>query len=491
MEDTLISIDSKYRDFTKYPNESKFTINFEKIYKNIVAVKLTSLEMTNSINYISSIKGNNYISLHFPNIINDPDGVMIEIDNTQLQNINTIISEFNSLLNFNLLDKSSERYFYIFYLNNNSQIIFDFNSNTSPPILKTPLVITKGWYSMYGLNNLIQNYVELNYNARKTFLKSNPNSSSIPLDNGNFTIYSFSLNIFDRRFNNNIRNDIISQSEYNSTNISINLVNLKNYLYSFYVNDIINYIPNINGTGILDILYKNYFSIYYQNNLNQVPELNNVLYHIIMSYSSDKLKVSYTNDFTSYYYTTNNWNTITKFTNSNILSEDIPQFQIDFSNDSRVSSFNNNIINISNLKYPSIGYYLGYRLLNNSFVLSPIKNGLKLDLTAIKNYNLLGEDYIFLRINDWGNFDFFNQILFSKIFLRSDLTATNKTNNYINKEYVFKQLTNINRLDIELVDYLGNNVDLNGIDFSFTLSLRTQVNIGHKQLFELQNYGYN
>ena len=28
MEDTIISIDSKYRDFTKYPNESKFTINY-------------------------------------------------------------------------------------------------------------------------------------------------------------------------------------------------------------------------------------------------------------------------------------------------------------------------------------------------------------------------------------------------------------------------------------------------------------------------------
>jgi hypothetical protein len=62
MEDILISIDSKYRDFIKYPNESKFTLNFEKIYKNIVSAKLVSLELTNSINYISSTKNNNYVT---------------------------------------------------------------------------------------------------------------------------------------------------------------------------------------------------------------------------------------------------------------------------------------------------------------------------------------------------------------------------------------------------------------------------------------------
>lgn len=492
MEDTLISIDSKYRDFIKYPNESKFTINLETIYKNIVAVKLVSLEMTNSINYISSVKGNNYITLHFPNILNDPVGVNIEIDNTQLQNIDIIISQFNSLLNHNLLIESAERYFYIFYLKEDSQIIFDFNSYVLPSILKTKFIISKGWYSIYGLNILIQNYIQSNYNARKLFIKSNPNSTGIPLDNGNFTVYSFTLNIFDRRFSNNFRVDIISQTEYNYSNITNNLINFKNFLYSFYVNDTINYIPNNTGTGILDTLLKDYLSIYYINNSTQIPGVNNyMLYTIIMNYNPDKLRVSYNNDFTGYYYTTNNWTFSNEFTNLNILLEDIPQFQIDFSNDSKNSSFNNNIINISSLKYPSIGYYLGYRLLNNSFILSPQSNGIKLSLTAFKNYNILGEDYIFLRINDWGNFDFFNQVLFSKIFLRSDLLTTNKTNNYINKEYVFKQLNNINRLDIELIDYLGNTVDLNGVDFSFTLSLRTQVNIGQKQLFEMQNYGFN
>ena len=69
MEDTLISIDSKYRDFTKYPDESNFTFILEKIYKNIVSVKLVSLELTNSINYISSSKKNNYIFLRLQQVI--------------------------------------------------------------------------------------------------------------------------------------------------------------------------------------------------------------------------------------------------------------------------------------------------------------------------------------------------------------------------------------------------------------------------------------
>lgn len=488
MEDILISIDSKYRDFTKYPNESKFTLNFEKIYKNIVSVKLVSLELTNSINYINTIKNNNYLTLHFPNILNDPTGIKLSINDTQLQNIDTIIYDFNNLLNINLSSISPERYFYIFYLNNNTQLSFDFNLYSLPSILKTKLTLTAGWYSVYGLNLIIQNYIQINYDARKSFINSKPNYVSIPLDSGNFIIETFTLNIFDRRFNNNIRNDIFSNSSYNQNSLSSNLTTFKNNLYSFYVDDTINYIPDITKNGILDNLLKNQLSIYYFNKTITNPEINNImLYNLSISYNSNNLKVSFINNFTDYYYTTDNWTSTIKFTNSSIALFDIPQFQIDFNTSSTQTSFNNNIINISSLNYPSIGYYLGYRIVNNSFILSPSINNCTLTLTATKNYNVLGEDYIFLRINDWGNFDFFNKILFSKIYLRSDLVTNNKTNNYTNKENVFRQLTNINKLDIELIDYLGNTVDLNGIDFSFTLVFRTQANIGQKQLYELQN----
>lgn len=485
MEDTLISIDSKYRDITKYPNESKFTLNFEKIYKNIVSVKLVSLELTNSINYISLAKNNDYITLYFPNILNDPDGIVITFNDIQIQNIDNIINEFNNefnnQFNNNLLDYYPEKYFYIFYLNNNCQITFDFNIQTQPNILKTNLVLKTGWYSIYGINRIIQNYIKNNYSARQTFVRLTPNTPNIDLDNGNFIINSFTLNIYDKRFSDNIRNDIFPQNNYNINNLQ----NFQNDIYSLYLSDIINYIPDINGNGILDNLIKNMNSVYFINSKNSEPESNNILYNLSLNYNPNTIKVSFINNFYNYYYTIDNWTTSTKFTNNNITIQDIPQYQIDFSNLSK-SIFTNNIININSLKYPSIGYYLGFRAVNNSSLLSPTIKNTQLLITGTKNYNVFGDDYIFLRINDWGNFDFFNQILFSKIFLRSELTTINKTNNFINKEYVFNQLKTINKLDIELVDYLGNTVDLNGIDFSFTLSFRTQTNIGQKQLFELQ-----
>ena len=37
MEEILVNIDSKYRDITVYPHESKYSITFEKKYKNIIA----------------------------------------------------------------------------------------------------------------------------------------------------------------------------------------------------------------------------------------------------------------------------------------------------------------------------------------------------------------------------------------------------------------------------------------------------------------------
>jgi hypothetical protein len=76
MEEILINIDSKYRDVVKYPNECKFRINFEKTYKNIVSLRMTSLEVNNSINYISTQKNNNYIKIHLPNKRNDPHGTI-------------------------------------------------------------------------------------------------------------------------------------------------------------------------------------------------------------------------------------------------------------------------------------------------------------------------------------------------------------------------------------------------------------------------------
>ena len=58
---------------------------------------------------------------------------------------------------------------------------------------------------------------------------------------------------------------------------------------------------------------------------------------------------------------------------------------------------------------------------------------------------------------------------------------------FINKEFRFRQPTNIQRLNIELIDYLGNTIDLNGFDWSFTLELKELLNTESKETTEKQN----
>lgn len=399
MEDTIISIDSKYRDLSKYPNESSFTINLDKIYKNIVSVKLVSLELTNSLNFASTMKGNNYFTLYLPNKLNDPDGIKINVDLPQQQDINNIIYSININIENNIQENNN--YSNIFYISQISML----NINSIINNKSISLTLRIGWYSIDGLILIIFDCVKKNYGI---------------LNDENFNIFHSNLHIFN-----------------------------KNYQLHFYNTYNINY----NSSLINDIL-----SIIKFDNYNLTDS-----YNIKMSLDSCTQRIQIINDKI----------------NGNYIAE----FEIDFST-------TNNTNNIQNIKYLSLGYYLGYRLINNSFLLTPKLINNKLILLSTKNYNILGEDYIFLKINDWGNIDFFNKILFSKFYLRSDLTTQNKTNNFINKEYIFRQLSNISKIDVELIDYLGNTVDLNGVDFSFSISLRTQTNIGLKQINDLQNQGY-
>ena len=51
MEEVLINIDSRYRDITIYPQESKYKLTMEKMYKNIISARMVSMEITNTINW--------------------------------------------------------------------------------------------------------------------------------------------------------------------------------------------------------------------------------------------------------------------------------------------------------------------------------------------------------------------------------------------------------------------------------------------------------
>jgi hypothetical protein len=56
MESLIVNIDSRYRDYIKYPSENKFSINLGRNYKNVKAIKLLSIELNNTISYMDSIK---------------------------------------------------------------------------------------------------------------------------------------------------------------------------------------------------------------------------------------------------------------------------------------------------------------------------------------------------------------------------------------------------------------------------------------------------
>lgn len=102
--------------------------------------------------------------------------------------------------------------------------------------------------------------------------------------------------------------------------------------------------------------------------------------------------------------------------------------------------------------------------------------------------------YVYLQINDWNLVEHqesgqTHYNVFSKIQLNGPKNSVIYDNNYTNsstKEYFFEQPTNIQRLDISMLDAFGNVLDLRGAAFSMTLELR-QVNDSsvYEKLIEL------
>lgn len=586
MEEIFINIDSKYRDRILYPAECKFRINLEKTYKNITAVTINSLELCNSINYISTKKNNNYIKIHLPNKLNDPDGTTIILVDGLLQLITSIKSIFNGILSgifntngalqtFSYNDQPfAEKYFYIFYLNNDTPIVFDFNSaDNMPNSLSSGLIIKQGWHSIYGIVIQINKYIKQKYNERKEYVSNiNTNSSSpptaIPLDAGNFSFTPISLNIFDRRFRHKssrsldcIRVDIIAGAIFTADNLDVNLQDVKTRIYQTYINDIVFYITKpvgspVNSTfGILDKLASGTFVVvgdyskninggilssnskYYINSVGLGPNSDNTqIYNLSNEIDLTGLRVYFKNSFSNvtvgttlkfyyYYYVdqegnnTATWkyiengNTVNYVENllsksfllkhkfitqeehdnpfyNATLEKDIADFQIDFNTNKTLENpVTNGLVDIKKLEYASVGHYIGYR----PDILKPIDKFLKFSvmdetdriIRAEKMFDTGGDNYIFIKINGWGYIDFFGEPFMAKILLTSGL-GNPKLDAFVNQGYRFRQPVNINRLDIELVDFLGNTLDLNGFDFSTSLKLMTVISSDQKDILERQ-----
>jgi hypothetical protein len=152
-------------------------------------------------------------------------------------------------------------------------------------------------------------------------------------------------------------------------------------------------------------------------------------------------------------------NTWTPTTNNLVTnpSNDLPIFELNIETNSTQSQ---------GYAYPSVGFYMGFRQ-----TLQRSNNNV---IRAEKLGNYIGDSYIFIKMNNWGHIDLFNQRLLAKILLISDMGLV-QLNEFYSKEYKFKQPMNVDSLTIELVDYLGNTVDLRGLDYAFTLQL-IQIN---------------
>ena len=111
-------------------------------------------------------------------------------------------------------------------------------------------------------------------------------------------------------------------------------------------------------------------------------------------------------------------------------------------------------------------------------------------MTAPKFFDTTGHNYIFIKINDWGYIDFFGESLMAKILLTSGL-GNPKLDDFVNQGYRFRQPININKLDIELVDYLGNTLDLNGSNFSCTIQLTNIISSDQKHIIEKEAIVFN
>jgi hypothetical protein len=128
----------------------------------------------------------------------------------------------------------------------------------------------------------------------------------------------------------------------------------------------------------------------------------------------------------------------------------------------------------------SLGFRLGFRGNNNTYLYTnqlPVYN----EATNTTIYTWTGEsfldvtkdEYLFLRINDYGilynqNTNMPNTIL-AKIILYDQQFVIDNGANLLTKTYKFRQPINLSKLDIELVNMLGFTIDMNLIDFSFTL----------------------
>jgi len=129
--------------------------------------------------------------------------------------------------------------------------------------------------------------------------------------------------------------------------------------------------------------------------------------------------------------------------------------------------------NIHNNYYITLGYILGFRKLEYKIIYN-------ININADCHFNLNPQQYIFVRINDYG---YYYSNLHNPIKVLSKLDFDSITNRYIYKNgsneswesYKFKQPTDIKKIEIELIDYTGNPYKTME-DYNITIEIGTSFN---------------
>jgi hypothetical protein len=129
-------------------------------------------------------------------------------------------------------------------------------------------------------------------------------------------------------------------------------------------------------------------------------------------------------------------------------------------------------------KYPSLGYHLGFR--KNTYT---SKVGTNYYLFSESQLDVIGDNYLFLKVNDYGkiyNFNDYDGITkYENInaYLAKVIMNVNKTekvfdnSNFLTKTFMFRQPTNIESFNVELIDPYKETVELVQMDFSFTIEI--------------------
>jgi len=175
-----------------------------------------------------------------------------------------------------------------------------------------------------------------------------------------------------------------------------------------------------------------------------------------------------------------NFEIVFNYNNSFITIKDDTDFSIDFSNGTS--------------RYPSLGYQLGFRQDTYDAESTVISGSPKYAITSESQLDAIGDNYLFLKINDYGVIyhDFEdvlikdnlgniierqkyigNKNVFAKVIINSNKgeQVFDYGSNFLTKSFVFRQPIDLAKFAIELTDPKGNTVEMVHMDYSFTLEI--------------------